>query len=268
MLAVFAKGGTYLKISNNNKDSRTMVKDKTKDGPKRGPVFGRSAKSKKNLCDKLHQIPKDNPPLLFVTPTFSDDAIDLALAEAEAEGLQPWQVYHRQVRALESWVRYHYGDHISIVTDWEWVRRKSGKYKGQFIPHPHMLLWGVERISIEKLRPAWFQVVGAESRVNIKKVNNIKGMYRYLLKHHVKGSESVDIPTGRTWGITGAKYLGIKLIPVVLTIFAFHKIRRSMRRLISGLRGHRCEWGKVRGQGLTAYVSEQTARRLLSWCAE
>lgn len=269
MLVEFAINASYVKIANDVKENRVIVKDKDKDSPKRGPVCGFSRKSKKRLFDIFNQIPKNNPPSLFNNHTWSDGAWTKTLEAAKSKDVPVWQEAKLQWREQEARIRRRFeGRLITIFTRWEWRKRQSGVYQGEFVPHVHCFIWGIERMDVHWLRAMWYDILGDPSRVHVRKVYDWRGAAGYMGKHHGKESTSGSLPTGRTWGITGKKYLGITLVVVHIGISQFHRMRRVLRYLVTKLRGHKCHWGKVRGQGMTAYVGDGVARQLLSWVAD
>jgi len=59
--------------------------------------------------------------------------------------------------------------------------------------------------------------------------------------------------------------LPIDLVEVELTWSAWHKMRRVLRGWYRRKTGRRAWWCSQRGSGITAYLPEQEAARLLAW---
>lgn len=94
----------------------------------------------------------------------------------------------------------------------EWELRERGRFRGQYMPHVHVILFGVPWLCRQKLRDHWTRAIGSskESRVHLEEIQNLRKCMYYVSKYIAKlsGLSCLVIPSylnihlaGRKWGV-------------------------------------------------------------------
>jgi hypothetical protein len=239
-----ALGGQFIKVSGEHVGRRG--------GGLRGSVCGFSKASRKRALDFFNKLDRrGSVPTLFVTLTYPGSFSPY------------WQDWKADLRAfLERFKRRYPG----VALFWRLEFQQRGA------PHFHLLVFGLEQVSIEWLSQAWYEVVGSGDHRHLQagtQVQRVKSwrMACYYLAKYVAKVEAVSEPTGRIWGVVNRSALLVRVVEVVLSPAQFYRLRRVLRSWLERVRGRRLWYGRGRGDGLTCYIPSDDALRLLSWSA-
>ncbi len=176
--------------------------------PKRGIITGMSKKSSNNLKKRIARSGRID---IWSDFTYSDDVMaNLSISERAKKSN-----YHKE--ELTRYVKKKFG--ISLIWKREWQKRKSGKLKGEAIPHFHVIFGGLT----EKQRSIWSSIciqilirwveitktinpdawVVAINKKSYRKIENPKHAICYISKYFGK-DQPIDLPEGesigRCWG--------------------------------------------------------------------
>lgn len=219
-------------------DLETVVEDRTLrqvDEPgKRGAVVGFSHRSRVNFMGKLARV-RDVSDGFFLTMTFPDEVV-AAFAEPGEMGLwakTAWDVL------LKRLVRAYPG--CGGFWRMEFQDRKSGAFLGEFVPHFHVVVFGLRGVPLvalqEWLCEAWADVIGVrdnldalEHGTNAWSINNRRHAMAYVSKYAAKETRD-DFQAGRRWGQFGKLDLSPSLT-VEMTIDQLVQFKRLQRGLL------------------------------------
>jgi len=229
-------------------------------GGPRGRIFGFSRQARKRMLDLLNSI-RDNwvSEALFLTLTYPD---------AFPEDAAKW---HRDLDVFMKRMRRQY-PRAAVVWRLEWVPRCSGVNVGKLAPHYHLLVFGVPWMDLRWLAAAWYETVGSGDDRHLgagtqaQRVRSRRGVIYYAAKYMSKQAMAPEMWTGRVWGVVGRDLLPVILREFVLTWEQFYTVRRVLRRWFEK-QTRRKRRVMYRGQGLTAYLRDGEALRLLTWAA-
>jgi hypothetical protein len=136
---------------------------------------------------------------LFITLTYHDEVKDIS---KEATGK------HRSL--FWRYVEKHLGRKVSALWRIEWKVRKSGKLKGEIMPHYHLIVFNVKWLD-KKLVKRWWKIILQRTgylRTEVKRLKNERQAGYYVSKYCGKDDESSlvigvyhNIPGGRQWGM-------------------------------------------------------------------
>lgn len=163
------------------------------------------------------------PMTLFITLTYPDSC-DWSDAN---ERRKHKYLFHR-------YMEKHLGRKVSGVWRLEWKVRRSGANKGMFVPHFHLLVFGVGFIQWKRIRHWWRKVLGWEGKIatDVQGCKSGKKASIYVSKYVAKMpvDDSLDNGAyrnkpGRAWG-----YFRKALIP------------RETALILNGLNGDEIEW--------------------------
>lgn len=138
------------------------------------------------------------PKSVFVTLTYPD-----------ARLYRDYTVRTRDRSEFIRKVEKHLGHQACGMWKTDWMPRKDGKYKGQEMPHHHMLLFGVRYIHYENINLMWQDVIQYHGyvRTEIKRTRGEKQTAYYASKYigKVRNCSLVNAvqlrkPDGRHWG--------------------------------------------------------------------
>jgi hypothetical protein len=236
-----ATGGAYARLQGEGPP-------RAETGSIRGVVQGFSRWSRKRLTDLVHQVDRSTSKPLFVTLTYP------------AAYPTDWQETKRH---LHNWLRRLMRRWPGASVIWRLEYQKRGA------PHYHVLVFGVPFLPKRWVSRSWFEVVGSgddkhlAAGTQVVRVRSWRGAAYYCSKYLSKASEGHPSETGRMWGTRGV--LPIELVDVVLTWEQFWKVRRVFRGWYERVTGRRAWWCSQRGSGLTAYLPEGEAARVLAW---
>lgn len=172
---------------------------------KREEIYYFSDGSRRRLMRLLATIDKDTLPL-FVTLTYTDTSYSTHYNNPER-----WKL---DLRAFLARFHRQFPDG-SLIWRLEVVDRKSGEHIGEYMPHFHFLVFGVEFNRLSYFIPrAWHEVVKSGSdvieRTETARIYSRRGIFRYASKTvgaHMAPELGKDVQT-----VSGAKvgrYYGI-----------------------------------------------------------
>jgi len=166
---------------------------------KRGIVEWFSPASRLRLLKKLARVDwKRVGTTQFITLSYTDEHDETAFAERT-----------RERSHLFEWIEDQTGSKRSILWKVEFKRRKTGRRKGQWMPHVHICVFNCRFLSWKDTAERWAQLLHVKS-VNVEgDVTRAKGVARYTSKYCSKdedegglGHASYLPPArkGRAWG--------------------------------------------------------------------
>jgi len=228
-------------------------------GGLRGQVHGFTRQSRKRFMDFLNMIVTlALASGLFVTLTYPD---------VFPERPRRWK------RDIDVFLKRAKRRYPRSVWVWrlEWKTRLSGQNVGKVAPHFHLLALGIPRLSLRWLAQAWYETVGSgdlrhlENGTHAQRIGSRRGVLWYAAKYIGKIAEDVEPGwTGRVWGVVGRDLLEVVLVRVELSWAQFYRLRRVLRGWLERKIGRRAG-GRLRGQGITAYLDDTTSGRLAAW---
>jgi hypothetical protein len=235
--------------------ARLRVSGAGRGGGKRGVVRGFSDASKKRLLDRYNQMPKDyRQHALFITLTYP----------GEFDG--NWEQWKRDLdvfckRLLRLYPR--------AVILWKLEFQKRGA------PHYHLIVWGVPFIPFSWVARAWFEVVGSgdpahlAAGTQVKRLKGDKKAVYYLCKYMAKRDTIFDsVACGRVWGFRNGAALPVFISCKRVSVKVFYEVKRTLRKWLERKTGKKAICWGLAGQGLTAYLDENTINRLVSLARE
>ena len=187
--------------ANTNKKSSSHV-------PKRGRITGMSKKSSLRLRKRTARI---DDLCLWIDFTFSDDVLENKSITERAE------FSYYCLKRIAKYAKDKFGLHL--IWKREYQPRKSGKNKGEIMPHFHVLFGGMTpkqhanwiNICVQILM-RWVQITGTENddalvvainKKSYRRIENPKHATCYISKYFSKDGE-LEIPEGesigRCWG--------------------------------------------------------------------
>lgn len=190
-----------------------VVKDdrKPRKPPTKKPITSFSRQSRMNLIRRIAKTEWGQClPALFLTLTFPDEVASLSVRE-RTQLRQSFQ--YRMEKFL--------GKKVGCLWRVEWVRRRSGHYKGKIVQHMHLIVSGVRFIHWWWIRKWWQECLGYEGplQTHVKRVDTALQAAMYLQKYvskpvlldyraYLREGESI----GRQWGTLNPSLLplGVK----------------------------------------------------------
>ncbi len=245
----------------------------------RGPIVEFSKGARLRLLKKLLRV--EEPMTHWQDFTFADDVM---------EGLTVGQRAKRAKDIKKRFVRLCKGAGIDFggLGKWEWVRRKSGRLRGQHVPHLHLLFqW--EGIECEKnifteLALLWVKATKTKeigkalgvalNPASYRKVTSRKQAQKYLGKYVSKNEGFVaDESIGRSYcefgnlKLSNGEEILVTGAEVVTLKRAFRKIyRKQNRNMRERLRTPRTEFFMiVPADVVKRIVEEKRFADLVSW---
>lgn len=94
----------------------------------------------------------------------------------------------------------------------EWQRRKSGRFKGEEMPHVHVIYFRAPYMKVQEVGKRWARSIGWAGRVSLRmnEITNLRHCLNYVSKYIAKMDvmSNLDIPSylsrhaaGRKWGV-------------------------------------------------------------------
>lgn len=170
--------------------------------PKRGSICGFSRASRLRLLKLIHRFDPDRAGrATFATCTWRDE-----LGRPTPERItQARSDCQRRIERLAD-------KPLAGLWRVEWKIRRSGRFKGQWMPHLHCLYYDIPFIDKEDWSYAWAASIGWRDKVSVKleECKNVAHVGRYVAKYMAKVDFScnLDIPSylnkhmrGRKWGV-------------------------------------------------------------------
>lgn len=181
----------------------------------------------------------------------------------------------RWKRDLDTFLKRARREYPSSVWIWrlEWKHRLSGENVGELAPHFHLIALGIPRLSLRWLSEAWYETVDSgdvrhlEWGTQAQRIRSRRGIMYYASKYMSKEAASPGVWTGRVWGLAGRELLPVVLVLAELTWREFYRVRRVLRGWLERKTGRKV-WARFRGQGITAYLADVNAARVLAWAGE
>lgn len=137
---------------------------------------------------------------LFITLTYNDD-VKIETRKQLSNHL--WMFLRQTEKDLG---RKAYG-----VWRIEWKIRKTGRHKGLFYPHYHLMLLDTPYLASGKVNHAWKKALGQDKyvRTEVQAMANVKQAGAYVAKYCAKVDEDCSLvnaaylyrPAGREWGM-------------------------------------------------------------------
>jgi hypothetical protein len=207
----------------------------------------------------------EQEPAFWVTLTFADEQIDNCDPEALlAMSSRTMEKFRKRVKRRWPW--------MGIVWRREWEVRKSGRWKGELIPHIHAMVYlkadtpGSSFYGFSRaLRVQWVKSLPKQDDVAIKKamkvalhdrswarLNNVEHALKYVSKYMAKADPRViegDYSLGRMWGVWGKRP---EMAQGVLIRVPMDKVEQVGRALAEKVRGSDGFREKV--EGCKSYV--------------
>ena len=231
----------------------TVLPGRRYGGP-RGVITFLSAASRRRLMRLAASVDLGTPPAfpLFVTLTYPERFPD-----------DP-SVYKAHLDTLfKRWLRRHPG--AAVIWRLEFQERHA--------PHFHLLVYGLAYLAYQEVAEDWYTVVGSGdpdhlvAGTRVEAIQTYQGVCSYAAKYLAKlPAGQVWGNVGRWWGVHNRARLPIRRLESVLSPRQFVILHRALRRLLER-RGVRLR-NRTELTGLTAYISSDTALRLLASVAE
>jgi hypothetical protein len=168
---------------------------------KRGQVMIFSRDSRLRLLKLLATIDWSRAePTLFATLTYPDTVTITSAKQMNT---------HRYlfIRDLEK----DLGKQIAVIWRIEWKSRRSGKNKGKYYPHFHLMIFNVSYIAYDTVNSLWKKAIGVNQyvRTEIKEMVNPAQCGYYVAKYCAKETDCSlvnaaylnTVPPGRQWGL-------------------------------------------------------------------
>lgn len=142
---------------------------------------------------------------VFITLTFPDACLPM-LASERMRAL--WEFFRR----LETYL----GHQVSALWRVEWLPRESGRFKGQAMPHFHLIVFDVRYFPYNVCNWTWKEVLGREcweyTRTECERLSNERQHGAYIAKYAAKlPSSLVSVAysriDGKHWGYYRLKNL-------------------------------------------------------------
>jgi hypothetical protein len=201
----------------------------------------------------------------FLSPTYPDEVLPVSEERVKRDlGVLRMAFERRYGRKLVLWRR-------------EYTDRKSGLRVGEYAPHLHLLVWGVEPTGEDRhwFALTWCRITGSvgqpweEKQLNCAShekswfmADSWIGTLAYVSKYAAKVS---DHPSrGRAWGWWRRELAPVKILSDEIPQDSFHAVRRVLRKYIERKSGRRVRVYR-RWYGLTAYLEEWTGEKLVKW---
>lgn len=193
---------------------------------KRGTISGFSRGSRRRFQRTLAETNRNIIPL-FSTLTFPDEYHQHIKNPAHWKAILN-RLYARFERKFKSGA-YFWRE--------EMQDRKSGKYIGEYFPHFHLLVYGVDLHEFRSwLAENWYEVCGKLSEAHLKAgtqtkmLSSVREVFSYVSKYMAK--EGVhNLNTGRIWGVARAENIPwVQALLIPLTENEAITLIRYMRR--------------------------------------
>lgn len=228
---------------------------------RRGQVEWFSNASRLRLLKKLARVCwRKMGQTQLLTLTYPDDHADGEYADRT-----------RQRDALAKWINRQLPCEKSILWKVEWKPRKSGRRKGEVLPHMHLCVFNTAYLDWKATAEHWARIVGAPWCDVDGRRSRGDGVARYTAKYCAKDeSENVGLvmhhnsprKKGRAWG-----WLRQDLVPwdsrIQVSELTEDQVERALRVALS-------EMGKEPREGFTLFDADaaQVAAFILGTCEE
>jgi len=220
---------------------------------------------------KMAQI--EEPLQFWQDLTFSDDVM---------EGLtikQKRDLSTRCMKELKRWMERKWN--ISGIWKREWVKRKSGKLNGQYVPHYHCAytIEGMDEIgylnNAMTIAQKWVKITGTKNEINAVRValhhksyrliKSRKHMQKYMSKYFTKGEEvKFTESIGRNWGRIGSPKMDegeiIHVREREMVLF-----KRCLRKIVKRARGYFKAALKEQQTQFFIFMEKSTVIQYIEW---
>ena len=204
--------------------NKSRIKLERQGGGIKQKITGFSTKSRRKLMQRLGMINNKVLPL-WVTLTYPD--------EFDVDIVAMRKHFERFRRRLE---RKGWG----AIWRKEWKQRKSGLHEGEFYPHYHLLVWGVDYFEFRAwVSRAWWEVCGKLSDNHLTAgtstdmVDTWRKLVGYVSKYMAKTDDLlVEVENiGRCWGVINTDVIPwSEIIKWSLPNKSVNRLFRMMRR--------------------------------------
>lgn len=174
------------------------------------------------------------PMTLFITLTYPDG---VTWDDAEIRRKQKY-LFHR-------YIEKHLGRRVAGIWRLEWKVRQSGANRGMFVPHFHLLLFGVGFLHHKLIRQWWRNVLGAKGPLatDVQGIRSAKRASIYVSKYVAKLPDASSLDNGayrnnpgRAWGY-----------------FRRRDIPRETRIIVDNLNGDEIDWLVMRANEIQSW---------------
>jgi len=165
---------------------------------KRGEIAGFSRAARFRLLRFIATVNwAEAMPCLFVTLTYPDEVVT---TRSTLRNKHRYLFHRHTEKALA----------VKLPMIWrvEWVARKSGSNKGTYLPHIHLLLFGVHYLEHEFIRQRWAATIGHSGwcSVWVERCNEGKQAALYVAKYCSKVEDPILSLDKRSYLNTGRQY--------------------------------------------------------------
>lgn len=179
---------------------------------KKKPIVTFSDKSRRNMMVTMAKL--EEPLRFWQDFTFADDVMKgLAIA-------QKAKYSSKCMKNFKQWME-RVGLKINGIWKKEWVKRKSGELRGEYIPHYHVVytLPDMDRETYSsvamKIAHMWVKITGTQNEFkalavalhpkSYRFIESRKQMQKYMSKYLVKNELTIFTESiGRNWGFIGS----------------------------------------------------------------
>lgn len=237
----------------------------------RGKIRGFSRKSRNRLIKETAKLKND--PNIWVDLTFPDEFFE------GCHGLS--DIAEKSSKALKRFKRM-LGENINGIWKREYESRKSGKNKGDYFPHFHLLL-NIPSVELEneslKIRSLWLETLqylglsgeGLEKSARVtlnpkswRIINDRKHASRYVSKYVAKiqclNDIDDDVSLGRFWGYIG-KPEGAAVHQYIISFQEYSVLKRILSKKYKGGYGLRIR----KMLNFFVFFSSAEFLRLIDW---
>jgi hypothetical protein len=217
----FWVGAGLVKVQRNSDPGQGAGK-----GGVRGKIRGFSAASRRRMMYQLAKIDRKELPL-WCTLTFPDEFHEFI------DQPKVWKVILKRLKMRFKRKYPGAGGFWRL----ELKDRLSGLYVGEWFPHFHLLIYGIDELEFRRwLAVNWWEVCGKLSSDHLgrgtscERVDSYRKLCSYVSKYMAK-VEGGDMELGRVWGVWSVENIPfVKAILVVLDEKEAVQLLRLMRR--------------------------------------
>jgi len=239
---------------------------------KRDQIRGISRKSRRRMMGKTLNLGK--MPGFFVTLTYTDKwgenlEVEQRFAKAYAELRLLYARVIRKPGFEKMWVEWRKEAEV----------RKSGKLKGEYMPHFHLVVGGLDGLEEKEvlygLMYEWWLLTGnGDTKAlhvclkpeSCQRVTGLKGLVNYISKYIAKSSEPLPFGTGRMWGFLGDVPWSSSTA-IELDSYEGKQFKRLARRYLKSCMRKKRGLAKRISSGRTydLFLKKETVSKMLKW---
>ena len=239
---------------------------------KRKPIMEFSDKSRRNMMCTMAKM--EEPMEFWQDLTFADDVM------AGLSINQKAKLSSQHMKELKQWMERE-GLNIQGIWKREWVKRKSGDLKGQYIPHYHMI-FSLPNSDLDKyiktairIAEVWVNITGTNEKEkslrvalhpnSYRRIESRKQAQKYMSKYLLKNEKfKADESIGRSWGRIGSPKIGdgdrIDMTETEMVMF-----KRCLRKMAKKAKGHfKCALNNKYSK-FFMFIERSTVVRYIEW---